>query len=605
MAGAEPSSSSAGNGQHAAVDIRVAAAAAPEEPRQTSMSGPLNLRSDRRPPPAAEGLQPAGVPGQRRDGDGHGQRREERRRQARAARAPAQRQEPRGAQPQRRPRPGRRRAQERRLQHVPDQVHARQAELHAAVEDQGGARQRRPGPRRGPARRQACRRGPSQQERPRRPLLRRPPRPRARRSPRLRGHPAAQGRGVAVPAAVPDRLLRRLPGARQPGHPVGRAGGEPGDGVPPRDAHDQRRRVAAGDGGARGHLRHLRAQVRLLLRGDPARVLPPGARQLLLHAVHRRHVPRHRPAPRLRAGEAAPGRLVRVRGAALRAGAQDLRAVAVGRQAAAVQGGQPVVAPVRGGQLRGRHPGGEGRVGGGRQVPLGHRRLPLHRRLRHALPAPAHQRGAAHGAAPGLLHVHRHALRRRPRLGRHLRQLRRRRAHLLLHGALPLHVTRRAHQLLPWLPVLHRMVVLHVSHDDGVAGHRQVRRGRAVLHEQSPRAEPVPHVDDHGVAAARVDAPARLLLAVALPQRPGHRHHQGPAGRRGEAARQGEEGRQEGERHQAVGQAGAALGRLLHHQDQLCRQGGRGENRLVVYILYSSIYVIKQHYRIPWLDRHK
>ncbi|KAI5011729.1 hypothetical protein ZWY2020_013866 [Hordeum vulgare] len=55
MAGAEPSSSSAGNGQHAAVDIRVAAAAAPEEPRQeprqTSMSGPLNLRSDRRPPP--------------------------------------------------------------------------------------------------------------------------------------------------------------------------------------------------------------------------------------------------------------------------------------------------------------------------------------------------------------------------------------------------------------------------------------------------------------------------------------------------------------------------------------------------------------------------
>lgn len=51
MAGAEPSSSAApGNGQHAAVDIR--AAAQPEEARQTSMSGPLNLRSDRRPPPA-------------------------------------------------------------------------------------------------------------------------------------------------------------------------------------------------------------------------------------------------------------------------------------------------------------------------------------------------------------------------------------------------------------------------------------------------------------------------------------------------------------------------------------------------------------------------
>jgi hypothetical protein len=40
------------------------------------------------------------------------------------------------------------------------------------------------------------------------------------------------------------------------------------------------------------------------------------------------------------------------------------------------------------------------------------------------------------------------------------------------------------------------------------------------------------------LAAARVNAPPRDRLAVALPQRPGHRHHQGPAERRGEAERQ-------------------------------------------------------------------
>jgi len=101
-----------------------------------------------------------------------------------------------------------------------------------------------------------------------------------------------------------------------------------------------------------------------------------------------------------------------------------------------------------------------------------------------------------------------------------------------------------------------------------------------VLREQGPRAEPLPHVDDDGVAAARVDAPARLHLAVALPQRPRHRHHQGPAERRGEAERQREEDQQEGARHQAMGQAGTALPRVLHHQEQLGGQGGRGENRI-------------------------
>uniref|UniRef100_A0A453CLH9 Uncharacterized protein n=1 Tax=Aegilops tauschii subsp. strangulata TaxID=200361 RepID=A0A453CLH9_AEGTS len=585
MSGAEPSSAAAGagagagNGQHAAVDIR-AAAQQPEEPRQTSMSGPLNLRSDRRPPPAQRAFSRqvslgSGVAVMGMDRGGRNGGRPGQRALPRSGKSLGVLNHSGGLGPDGAARRGgdfsmfrTKSTLSKQNSMLPSRI---KEELdgvdldHAEGQPAGRPADVDPLNKSVPAGRYfAALRGPELDE----------------VRVRLRGHPAAQGRGVAVPAAVPDRLLRGLPGARQPGHPVGRAGGEPGDGVPPGDADDQRRRVAAGDGGAGGHVRHLRAQVRLLLRGHPARVLPPGARQLLLHAVHRRHVPRHRPPPRLRAGEAAPGRVVRVRGAAVRAGAQDLRAVAVGRQAEAVQGGQPVVAPLRGGQLRGRHPGGEGRVGGGRQVPVGHRRLPLHRRLRHALPAAAHQRGAAHGAAPCLLHVHRHAVRRQPRLGGHLRQLRRRRAHLLLHGALPLHVPRRAHQLLPWLPVLHRVVVVHVPHDDGVAGHRQVRRGRAVLHEQSPGAEPLPHVDDHGVAAARVDAPACFLLALAVPQRPRHRHHQGPAERRGEATRQGEEGRQEGERHQAVGQAGAALGRLLHHQEQLCRQGRRGENRL-------------------------
>ena len=50
MAAAEPSSSPAGHGHHA-VDIR-AAAQPDQEDRPTAMSGPLSLRSDRRPPPA-------------------------------------------------------------------------------------------------------------------------------------------------------------------------------------------------------------------------------------------------------------------------------------------------------------------------------------------------------------------------------------------------------------------------------------------------------------------------------------------------------------------------------------------------------------------------
>jgi hypothetical protein len=44
-------------------------------------------------------------------------------------------------------------------------------------------------------------------------------------------------------------------------------------------------------------------------------------------------------------------------------------------------------------------------------------------------------------------------------------------------------------------------VVIHVPHDHG-ACHREVRRARAVLHEQSHGADPLPHVNDDGVAAA-------------------------------------------------------------------------------------------------------
>jgi hypothetical protein len=254
---------------------------------------------------------------------------------------------------------------------------------------------------------------------------------------------------VAVPAAFPDRLLRRVPRARQPGHPVGRPGREPGDAVPPRAAHDQRRAVADRGHRACRDVLHLRAQVRLLLRGHQARVLSPGSRQLLLRAVDRGHVPRHRPPARLRARADAPGAVVRVRAAALRARAQDIRAVAVGGKAATVQGGQPVVAPLRGRQLRRGHPGREGRLGGSRQVPLGHRCRALPRCVRDVVPEAAHQRGAAQGAASGVLHVHRHAVGREPRLERHLRQLRCRGAHLLLHGDLPVPVPRRTHQLLP------------------------------------------------------------------------------------------------------------------------------------------------------------
>jgi hypothetical protein len=131
------------------------------------------------------------------------------------------------------------------------------------------------------------------------------------------------------------------------------------------------------------------------------------------------------------------------------------------------------------------------------------------------------------------------------------------------------------------LQVLPRVVVVHVPHDHGVACHCQVRRVRAVLHEQGPSAEPLPHVNDDGVAAARVDAPPRDRLAVALPQRPGHRHHQGQAERRGETERQREEGKQEGARHQTLGQAGAPLARVFHHQEPLSGQGrGGGENRV-------------------------
>jgi hypothetical protein len=141
------------------------------------------------------------------------------------------------------------------------------------------------------------------------------------------------------------------------------------------------------------------------------------------------------------------------------------------------------------------------------------------------------------------------------------------------------------------LQVLPRVVVVHVPHDHGVACHGEVRRGRAVLHEQSHGAEPFPHVNDDGVAAARVDAPPRDRLAVALPQRLGHRHHQGPAERRREAERQREERQQKGPRHQALGQAGAPLARVFHHQEPLGGQGRRGrENRLVCTILSFEQY---------------
>uniref|UniRef100_A0A453CL68 Uncharacterized protein n=1 Tax=Aegilops tauschii subsp. strangulata TaxID=200361 RepID=A0A453CL68_AEGTS len=327
----------AGNGQHAAVDIR-AAAQQPEEPRQTSMSGPLNLRSDRRPPPAQRAFSRqvslgSGVAVMGMDRGGRNGGRPGQRALPRSGKSLGVLNHSGGLGPDGAARRGgdfsmfrTKSTLSKQNSMLPSRI---KEELdgvdldHAEGQPAGRPADVDPLNKSVPAGRYfAALRGPELDE----------------VRVRLRGHPAAQGRGVAVPAAVPDRLLRGLPGARQPGHPVGRAGGEPGDGVPPGDADDQRRRVAAGDGGAGGHVRHLRAQVRLLLRGHPARVLPPGARQLLLHAVHRRHVPRHRPPPRLRAGEAAPGRVVRVRGAAVRAGAQDLRAVAVGRQAEAVQG---------------------------------------------------------------------------------------------------------------------------------------------------------------------------------------------------------------------------------------------------------------------------
>jgi hypothetical protein len=47
---AKPSSSSSSTGGHHTVDIR-AAQAQPEEARQSAMSGPINIRGERRPPP--------------------------------------------------------------------------------------------------------------------------------------------------------------------------------------------------------------------------------------------------------------------------------------------------------------------------------------------------------------------------------------------------------------------------------------------------------------------------------------------------------------------------------------------------------------------------
>ena len=171
------------------------------------------------------------------------------------------------------------------------------------------------------------------------------------------GAGAAVGQDVAVPAPVPGVGVRYVPGREQPGDPVEDDRVVVADHVPARDPQGEPGAVVHLRG---AHVRHhgrVRAQGRLLLRGRAARVLPPDPGELLLRAVDRLPLPRHRRAAVRCQGAPAAVALVRAHGARAHPGAQDLRAVDVRRAAAPVQGGQPFQPPVRGGQLRGRAAG--------------------------------------------------------------------------------------------------------------------------------------------------------------------------------------------------------------------------------------------------------
>lgn len=143
---------------------------------------------------------------------------------------------------------------------------------------------------------------------------------------------------------------------------------------------------------ARCRVPYLRPKMRLLLRSRKKRVLPPGPSQLLLRPVGGVHVPSHRGATKYSTGcTPAPGHLVRLHGAHYLPRPQNLRAVAVRREEAVVQGGKPFLPPIRRGQLCGGYTGREGRVGGSGEVPVGDWVRPLPRRVRDIISKAPHE----------------------------------------------------------------------------------------------------------------------------------------------------------------------------------------------------------------------
>ncbi|URD83270.1 hypothetical protein MUK42_05316 [Musa troglodytarum] len=406
-----------------------------------------------------------------------------------------------------------RRPEERRFQHIPDEVDARgEAEFLDATEKGERARSE---PRRGRSRINRSRRQ-GQQERPGRKILRGSSRARAGPSQGLRGHPPAQGRGVAVPPPIPDRVLRYLPRPREPGYPVGSPGVEPGHGVPPRLPLHQHRLVAPPARHPRLRLRHLHPRASFYFEAirreyfHPVRVnfffAPWIACMFLAIGTPPRWVPKHL-HPAVWCAFIAPVFVLELKiyGQWLSGGKRRLCKVANPSSHLSVVGnfvGAILAAKVGWGEA-GKFLWAVGLAHYVCVFVTLYQRLPTN----EALPKELHPVYSMFIATPSAASI----------------------AWTAVYGefdavsttfyfiALFLYCSRRPHQFLQRIQVLGGMVVVHVSDDDGFARHHQVRGSGSLFRQQGPGPEPLAHVLRHGVSAVRVDAPPRIRLGLLVP----------------------------------------------------------------------------------------
>jgi hypothetical protein len=257
---------------------------------------------------------------------------------------------------------------------------------------------------------------------------------------------------MAIPASLPHWVLRCRPRPREPNNSMEESGTDQGNGVPPHPHLDQHDPLVRGTASTDVHLHHVLPENHLLLRSRPAGISPPGASELLLRTLDRRHVSGAR-MPTRHFEERSPRGVVRPHVAHPHARAQNLRAMALGRGAASLESGQSVDASLRRGQLRRIAPGSHRGVEGASDFLLGRRPRALPGALRHPVPKAAHQRNLAQGSPPRFLPLRRCPECRERGVDENHGHLRLRFASRLLHRLVSLFITHRPDQLLPGLQV--------------------------------------------------------------------------------------------------------------------------------------------------------